>query len=66
MNHGRMMPSDALDTLARYDTIFLGAVGHPDIQDHILLENVFFNGYLTSRRSSTDSISLSPYSNLSV
>ena len=36
-NHGRMMPSDALDMLARYDTVFLGAVGHPDTQDHILL-----------------------------
>ena len=27
--HGQMMPDDALDTLAEYDQIYLGAVGHP-------------------------------------
>ena len=31
--HGRMMPVDALDTLATYDAILLGAVGDPDIPD---------------------------------
>lgn len=30
---GQMMPSDALDTLAASDAVFLGAVGHPDIPD---------------------------------
>ena len=38
--HGEMMPSDALDTLSEYDGIFLGAVGHPDIQDHITLNGL--------------------------
>lgn len=31
--HGRMMPSDALDTLRTSDAIFLGAVGDPEIPD---------------------------------
>lgn len=30
---GAMMPTDGLETLARTDAIFLGAVGHPDISD---------------------------------
>lgn len=33
VRHGRMMPVDAIDTLAGADAIFLGAVGHPDISD---------------------------------
>ena len=35
--HGRMMPDDALETLARFDVIYLGAVGWPDVPDHISL-----------------------------
>jgi tartrate dehydrogenase/decarboxylase/D-malate dehydrogenase len=31
--HGRMLPVDGLDTLARHDAVFLGAVGVPDIPD---------------------------------
>ena len=31
--HGRMMPTDAIQTLAAYDAIFLGAVGDPEIAD---------------------------------
>jgi tartrate dehydrogenase/decarboxylase / D-malate dehydrogenase len=31
------MPVDALDTLRRADAIFLGAVGRPDVPDHISL-----------------------------
>jgi tartrate dehydrogenase/decarboxylase/D-malate dehydrogenase len=38
--HGVMMPEDALDTLAGYDAIFLGAVGHPDVQDNITLNGL--------------------------
>ncbi len=34
---GRMMPADALDTLRGSDAIFLGAVGHPDVPDHVSL-----------------------------
>ena len=35
--HGRMMPEDALDTLAGYDAILLGAVGWPGVPDHLSL-----------------------------
>ncbi|MDP9027952.1 MAG: tartrate dehydrogenase [Actinomycetota bacterium] len=31
--HGRMMPVDALEQMARHDAIFLGAVGTPEIPD---------------------------------
>ncbi len=31
--HGRMMPVDALDTMAEHEAIFLGAVGTPSIPD---------------------------------
>src|SRR6478609_4790160 len=31
--HGRMMPADGLDRLARHEAVFLGAVGSPDIPD---------------------------------
>ena len=32
-----MMPSDGLEQLRPFDAIFLGAVGHPDVPDHISL-----------------------------
>ncbi len=34
---GRMMPENGLDQLRPFDAIFLGAVGHPDVPDHISL-----------------------------
>ena len=34
---GKMMPDDGLDTLAKFDAIFLGAVGMPGVPDHISL-----------------------------
>jgi tartrate dehydrogenase/decarboxylase/D-malate dehydrogenase len=34
---GRMMPLDGLDQLRRFDAIFLGAVGRPDVMDHVSL-----------------------------
>ena len=37
VENGRMMPVDALDTLRGSDAIFLGAVGRPDVPDHISL-----------------------------
>lgn len=33
--HGRMMPTDALEQLAPLDAIFFGAVGRPDVPDHV-------------------------------
>jgi len=38
--HGRMMPEDSLETLESFNAVFLGAVGHPDIQDNITLDGL--------------------------
>ncbi len=35
--HGSMMPADGLERLKSHDAIFFGAVGAPDIPDHITL-----------------------------
>ena len=38
LKHGKMMPDDWFDTLMKYDAIFFGAVGMPDIlPDHVSL-----------------------------
>ena len=34
---GRLMPENALSTLAQFDAIYLGAVGYPGVPDHISL-----------------------------
>ncbi len=55
--HGAMMPTDALDTLANHDQVFLGAVGHPDLQDHVTLNGLLlpirrkFDQYVCERPS---------------
>ena len=55
--NGEMMPSDALDTLADFDAIYLGAVGHPDLQDHVTLNGLLlpirrtFDQYVCERPS---------------
>ena len=46
---GRMMPQGAIDLLQPCDAIFLGAVGHPEIPDHITL-----NGLLLPIRRAFD------------
>jgi len=38
--NGRMMPPDALETLQKHHAILLGAVGHPDIPDHVTLNGL--------------------------
>ncbi|MBE0659804.1 MAG: tartrate dehydrogenase [Bryobacteraceae bacterium] len=38
--HGVMMPVDALERLRQHDAILMGAVGHPDIPDHITLNGL--------------------------
>jgi tartrate dehydrogenase/decarboxylase/D-malate dehydrogenase len=35
--HGVMMPAEGLDLLAGFDAIYLGAVGRPDVPDHVTL-----------------------------
>jgi tartrate dehydrogenase/decarboxylase/D-malate dehydrogenase len=47
--HRRMMPPGALDLLGPADAIYLGAIGHPDIPDHITL-----NGLLLPIRRTFD------------
>lgn len=46
---GSMMPDDGLDQLADHDAILLGAVGHPDVPDHVTL-----NGLLLPIRKGFD------------
>src|SRR5579864_8394326 len=48
-HHGRMMPADAVDRLRPFDAILLGAVGHPEIPDHVTL-----NGLLLPIRRAFD------------
>jgi tartrate dehydrogenase/decarboxylase/D-malate dehydrogenase len=55
--HGQMMPDDGVEQLRGYDAIFLGAVGQPDIQDHITLNGLLlpirrtFDQYVCERPS---------------
>lgn len=35
--YGAMMPADGLETLKKFDAIYFGAVGAPDVPDHITL-----------------------------
>jgi tartrate dehydrogenase/decarboxylase/D-malate dehydrogenase len=37
LEHGTMMPAEALATVRAYDAVLLGAVGHPDVPDHVTL-----------------------------
>lgn len=37
---GEVLPESALDELRRYDTIFLGAIGHPDVKPGILEKGI--------------------------
>lgn len=37
LSEGAMMPEDGLATLQEYDAVLLGAVGRPDVPDHISL-----------------------------
>jgi tartrate dehydrogenase/decarboxylase / D-malate dehydrogenase len=52
---GRMMPEDALERLAGYDAVFLGAVGAPGVPDHVSLWGLLipirrhFDQYLSLR-----------------
>ncbi len=49
LRNGSMMPPDALEQLRKVDAIFLGAVGHPDVPDHVTL-----NGLLLPIRRELD------------
>ena len=55
--NGHMMPEDGLETLRSFDAIYFGAVGHPDIHDHVTLNNLLlpirrgFDQYVCMRPS---------------
>jgi tartrate dehydrogenase/decarboxylase/D-malate dehydrogenase len=40
LEQGSMMPDDGVDRLRPHDAILLGAVGHPDIPDHVTLRGL--------------------------
>ena len=37
VNMGMMMPEDGIERLRLYDAVYLGAVGHPEVPDHVSL-----------------------------
>ena len=53
---GRMMPEDGLDQLAAHDAILMGAVGDPDIPDHVTLSGIL----LPIRRGFDQGVCLRP------
>ena len=53
---GRMMPEDGLEQLSGHDAILFGAVGDPDIPDHITLQGLL----LPMRRAFDQAISIRP------
>ena len=52
---GMMMPEDGWEILKRHDCVLLGAIGHPDVPDHITLHGLLlpmrrkFDQYLNMR-----------------
>jgi tartrate dehydrogenase/decarboxylase/D-malate dehydrogenase len=54
--HGRMMPADGFDQLAKFDAILFGAVGSPDIPDHISVNQLL----LPMRRRFEQYVNLRP------
>src|SRR5262245_54362590 len=53
---GHMMPPDGWDVLAGHDAVFLGAIGHPDVPDHITLHGLL----LPMRRRFDQYVNLRP------
>jgi tartrate dehydrogenase/decarboxylase/D-malate dehydrogenase len=53
---GQMMPPDAWDILCRHDAILLGAIGHPEVPDHITLHGLL----LPMRRKFDQYVNLRP------
>ena len=56
LKEGRMMAEDGIETLKKYDAVFLGAVGYPGVPDHISLWDLL----LTIRKSFDQYINLRP------
>ena len=57
LEHDEMMPDEGLDELAEHDVILLGAVGHPNVPDHVTLRGLMlpirktFQQYICKRPS---------------
>ena len=57
LNNNKMMPTNALEQLSKFDSILLGAIGHPDVPDHITLNGLLlpirrkFDQYVSVRPS---------------
>jgi tartrate dehydrogenase/decarboxylase/D-malate dehydrogenase len=57
VEHGEMMPEDALDQLRKFDAIFLGAIGDPSlVPDHISL----WGSLLKIRRDFKQTVNIRP------
>src|SRR5579862_3161029 len=54
--HGRMMPADGFDQLAKFDAILFGAVGSPDVPDHLSVNQLL----LPMRRRFDQYVNLRP------
>jgi tartrate dehydrogenase/decarboxylase / D-malate dehydrogenase len=54
--HGRMMPADGFDQLAKFDAILFGAVGSPDVPDHLSINQLL----LPMRRRFDQYVNLRP------
>jgi tartrate dehydrogenase/decarboxylase/D-malate dehydrogenase len=54
--HGRMLPADGWDLLARHDAILFGAVGSPDVPDHVTVQGLI----LPMRRRFDQYVNLRP------
>src|SRR5579884_598418 len=53
---GQMMPADGWEILRRHDAVLLGAIGHPEVPDHITLHGLL----LPMRRKFDQYVSLRP------
>ena len=56
LSTGEMMPAEGMDRLRSCDAIFLGAVGHPDVPDHVSLWQLL----IPIRRSMEQYVNLRP------
>lgn len=56
LKNGVMMPADGIDTLSGFDAILLGAVGRPDVPDHVSLWDLL----LKIRKSFDQYVNLRP------
>lgn len=54
--HGRMLPEDGWDILRQHDAIFFGAVGSPDVPDHVTIHAML----LPMRRKFDQYVNLRP------